>query len=80
MAKASHAMPPVNAPAAVIDANCGPCSNPTNSKIGPVTTGKPDSQPAMPGPQRRPASVMPPISAGTSVSLNARIESMIEYH
>ena len=53
------------------EANSAPCSIAMKYMIGPATTGKPDSQPATAGPQRRPASVMAPISNGTSVILSA---------
>ncbi|MFY9317712.1 MAG: hypothetical protein WAO95_19410 [Burkholderiales bacterium] len=36
-----------------------------------MSEGKPASQPATPGPQRRPASEIAPSSAGTSSSLSA---------
>src|SRR3954447_6409167 len=59
---------PSSAPAAARAPNARPCSKVIPSRIGPPTTGSPASQPAMRGPQRRPASVVAVTRPGASVS------------
>src|SRR5512135_981447 len=51
--------------------NSTPRSRARKNRIGPVSEGKPASQPATPGPQRRPATEMTPSSAGTRSSFSA---------
>jgi hypothetical protein len=58
-------------------ANTGPCSSATMKRIGPADTGNPASQPAMPGPQRRPARVMRIRKLGTSSSLRASMTGLV---
>jgi len=62
---------------AVNVANVGPCSSPMKITMGPATTGKAPSKPAMPAPHLRPAKVIKPINIGTIVSL--RINSTTNY-
>src|SRR5512141_723081 len=47
----------------------GPFSRANRNRIGPVSTGKPASQPATSGPQRLPASEMSSRNVGTRSSL-----------
>src|SRR3954467_11738877 len=61
---------PSSAPPAARAPNACPCSSVIASRIGATTTGRPPSQPAMRGPQRRPASVVAVTSPGASVSLS----------
>src|SRR3954447_1656041 len=61
---------PSRAPPAAREPNSCPCSSVMASRIGATTTGSPPSQPAMRGPQRRPASVVAVTSPGASVSLS----------
>src|SRR3954469_17325652 len=58
------------APSAARAANARPCSSDSASRIGATTTGRPPSQPATRGPQRRPASVVTATRPGASVSLS----------
>ena len=58
-----------NAATADCAANCGPCSIARKNRIGPTTTGKPDSQPATLGPQRLPANEISSKKPGISSSL-----------
>src|SRR3982750_1114539 len=61
---------PSSAPAAARAPNARPCSSVMARRIGATTTGRPPSQPAMRGPQRRPARVVAVTSPGASVSLS----------
>src|SRR3954470_11073300 len=61
---------PSSAPAAARAPNARPCSSVMARRIGATTTGRPPSQPAMRGPQRRPASVVAVTSPGASVSFS----------
>src|SRR4051812_12750657 len=58
----------ISAPSAASAANARPCSSARASRIGATTTGSPPSQPAVRGPQRRPASVVAATRPGASVS------------
>jgi hypothetical protein len=78
--RAAHAYTSMNAvsdsrpssdPTAASVANSSPCSIASASRIGPTTTGSPPSQPAICGPQRRPASVVAATRPGASVSFSA---------
>src|SRR3954466_8103911 len=60
----------ISAPSAASAANARPCSSASASRIGATTTGRPPSQPAIRGPQRRPASVVAATRPGASVSLS----------
>src|SRR3954454_16673389 len=59
---------PSSAPAAARAPNARPCSSVMARRIGATTTGSPPSQPAMRGPQRRPARVVAVTRPGASVS------------
>src|SRR4051794_5035872 len=59
------------APSAARAANARPCSSDSASRIGATTTGRPPSQPAVRGPQRRPASVVATTRPGASVSFSS---------
>src|SRR5439155_15661233 len=59
-------------PTAVPAANVTPWSRARKKTTGPDVSGNPTSQPLTPGPQRRPARLTAPISAGVSTSLSAR--------
>src|SRR5579859_2245908 len=53
-------------------ANTWPWANARKNAMGPDVNGSPTSQPLTPGPQRRPARLTAPISAGVTISLSAR--------
>src|SRR4051812_5257784 len=61
----------ISAPSAASAANARPCSSASASRIGATTTGRPPSQPATRGPQRRPASVVAATRPGAKVSFSA---------
>src|SRR5262249_20682263 len=63
---------PVIDPTAAAAANLMPASSARKNAIGPDVSGSPTSQPLTPGPQRRPARLTAPISAGVNTSLSAR--------
>ena len=60
-------------PAAAIAAKSRPRSRARKKAIGAEVKGRPTSQPPMAGPQRRPARLAPPISAGVRRSLRVRL-------
>jgi len=57
--------------AAAAAPNAGPCSTLMKNRMGPVTTGNADNQPATDGPQMRPATLIPQINSGTSVNFRS---------
>ena len=69
---ASAAAPPID-PIAAATANDVPWSMARKNATGPDVRGSPTSHPPTPGPQRRAASVAPPISAGVRMSLKRRV-------
>src|SRR5258705_7009700 len=71
--KAASAAAPASEPRAAVAAKGSPWSSAMKNATGPVVSGSPTSQPPMDCPQRRPASVAAPISAGVTTSLSVRL-------
>ena len=63
---------PARVPSATCAANAGPCSRASRKVTGAEVSGSPTSQPLTAGPQRRPARLAAPMSAGARRILSTR--------